>query len=261
MIDIMFIGIDHSHPADFSYYTAENDWWLLVEIKSKVIFHTVKGNVYANPGAVVVYPPNSNICYEANGETFVNSYVRFRTDEDFIVNGSFPREEPINVNISSNFDYLLRVLSSEVYLGDSSSGVVNHIMQTIFEKLCESSKSDSLGEYRQKLIDLRYEIIVSPQLDWNMEEIAKQLHVSPGYLSVLYKREFGISCKEDIVNHRIELAKEMLANSSDPAVKIASMCGYKCNEHFTRQFKKRVGVTPIEHRNGKRPSSSSEATV
>ncbi|MCD7847731.1 MAG: AraC family transcriptional regulator [Oscillospiraceae bacterium] len=249
MIDIMFIGIDHTHPADFSYYASDNDWWLLVEIKSKTILHTVKGNVYANPGTVVVYPPNSkHLCYEANGEPFVNSYVRFRTDEDFVINGNYPKEEPITPNLSSNFDYLLRVLSSEVYLGDSSSSVVNHIMQTIFEKLCESTRSDSADEYRQKLIDLRYEIIISPQLDWNMEELAKRFHVSAGYLSVLYKKEFGISCKEDIVTHRIELAKDMLANSQDPAVRIALMCGYKCTEHFTRQFKSRTGMTPIEYR-------------
>ncbi len=253
MIDIMYIGIDQIHPDNFVYGTVGNDYWLLLEVKSKAIFHTVQGSIFVNPGCVVVYPPNAEkLYYQANGEPYINSYIRFKTDEDFIINGNYPKGVPINISLSSNIGYLLRILSSEVYVGDSSSEVVKHVMKTIFQKLVESSQSAAMDEHRKKLIELRYKIIVSPQYNWSIEELAKEFHVSPGYLSVLYKKEFGISCKDDIVNHRLELAKDLLANTSDPAVKIAEMCGYSCVAHFTRQFKKKVGMTPTDYRNSKK---------
>ncbi len=92
MIDIMYIGIDHTHPDDFVYGIGDNEWWLLLVVKSKAIFHTTRGDIYTNPSTVVVYPPNADrLYYRANGEPFVNSYIRFKTDEDFIVNGTFPK--------------------------------------------------------------------------------------------------------------------------------------------------------------------------
>lgn len=248
MIDIIFLGLDHSHPSDFVYGVIP-DYWLLVFIKSKALFHTAKGDVHAQPGCVAIYPPGTLVYYQADGEDYVNSYVRFNTDEDFIVNGNYPKGVPIDINLPANIDYLLRIISSERCSGgNNTSNIVRHAMRTIFHKIIESAESKAMDEQRKKLLDLRYEIIVSPYLDWNLEDMAKRLHVSSGYLSVLYKKEFGISCKEDIVNHRIELAKDMLANTTGPAVKVASMCGYQCAEYFTRQFKKKVGITPGEYR-------------
>ncbi len=248
MIDIIFIGLDHSHPADFVYGVV-HDHWLMIFTKSKALFHTHKGDIHTQPGCVAIYPPGTFAYYQADGEEYVNSYVRFDTDEDLVINGNYPKCMPIDINLPTNIDYLLKIISSEIYMGgNNTSSIIRHSLRTIFHKIIESSESKVMDEQRKKLLDLRYEIIVSPYLDWNLEDMSERLHVSSGYFSVLYKKEFGISCKEDIINHRIDLAKDMLANTSDPSVKIATMCGYQCAEHFTRQFKKKVGMTPGEYR-------------
>lgn len=40
--------------------------------------------------------------------------------------------------------------------------------------------------------------------------MARQLHLSEGYMQVVYKNTFGISCMDDCINARIRLAKDQL---------------------------------------------------
>jgi len=74
--------------------------------------------------------------------------------------------------------------------------------------------------------------------------MAEELRVSPGYLQTIYKKAFGISCMDDVIAHRIRLAKEYLTHSSQTVAEIASRCGYQNVGHFCRQFKQYTGMTP-----------------
>ena len=38
-----------------------------------------------------------------------------------------------------------------------------------------------------------------PALDWNVPDMASQLHLSTGYLHLLYRRQFGVSCMDDVI--------------------------------------------------------------
>ena len=45
------------------------------------------------------------------------------------------------------------------------------------------------------------------------------------------------------------MAQEMIVNSTLSIQEIASNCGYKNIEHFSRQFKKKYKITPLKYRN------------
>ena len=49
---------------------------------------------------------------------------------------------------------------------------------------------------------------------------------------------------EDVIKHRLLLAKEKIASSNLPIYKIAEQCGYSNTEHFSRQFKNKYAMSP-----------------
>ena len=57
-----------------------------------------------------------------------------------------------------------------------------------------------------------------------------------------------VSAQGDTTDDLIEKAKEILSSSQATISQVAAMCGYDNEEHFMRQFKKNVGVTPTVYR-------------
>ncbi|MBC8987982.1 helix-turn-helix transcriptional regulator [Pedobacter sp. N36a] len=77
---------------------------------------------------------------------------------------------------------------------------------------------------------------------------ADQLHFSPNYFGDIIKKETGKSAHDYIQLKIMDIAKEKILNPSVNISEIAYELGFKYPAHFTRSFKKRVGVTPIEYR-------------
>jgi len=77
---------------------------------------------------------------------------------------------------------------------------------------------------------------------------AEKLFLSANYLGDLLKKETGKSAQEHIQQKMIDFAKERLFDSSKSISEIAYELGFKHPQHFTRMFKKQVGISPAEYR-------------
>ena len=78
--------------------------------------------------------------------------------------------------------------------------------------------------------------------------MAKQLHISVGCLHLLYKRQFGISCIDDIIESRFRQAKDCLPHTRLHIQEIAALCGCNSVERFGRQFRRQCGMSPGQYR-------------
>jgi len=85
------------------------------------------------------------------------------------------------------------------------------------------------------------------QEDTTVKELADIVHMNASYLSVLFKKEMGITISEYVNNLRIEKAKRLLKQGYK-VFDIARQVGYKNPSYFAYQFKKSVGLTPAEYR-------------
>lgn len=77
---------------------------------------------------------------------------------------------------------------------------------------------------------------------------AGQLHLSPNYFGDLIKRETGNTVMDYIQSKMIEQAKAQLFDSSKKLNQIACELGFRYQQHFTRLFKQKTGLTPNEYR-------------
>ncbi|MCP1381288.1 helix-turn-helix domain-containing protein [Runella salmonicolor] len=77
---------------------------------------------------------------------------------------------------------------------------------------------------------------------------AEKLNLSANYFGDLVKKETGKSALEYIQAKVIDLAQEKIFDSNKSISEIAYEIGYKYPQHFTRLFKQRVGMSPLEYR-------------
>lgn len=77
---------------------------------------------------------------------------------------------------------------------------------------------------------------------------AEKLHLSPNYFGDLIKKETGNTALDFIQSRLIDEAKVKIFEANQPLSEIAYQLGFKYQQHFTRLFKQKTGVTPNEYR-------------
>jgi len=77
---------------------------------------------------------------------------------------------------------------------------------------------------------------------------AEQLHLSPNYFGDLIKKETGNTALDYIQFKLIDAAKEKIFDPGKSINQVADELGFKYQQHFTRLFKRRTGMTPQEFR-------------
>lgn len=88
--------------------------------------------------------------------------------------------------------------------------------------------------------------------EFSLEEVAKEIGISPYYLSRLFKETEQVNYIDYVTGLRIEFAKEQLEKSEKSIKAICYESGYGDPNYFSRIFKKWTGRTPTEFREVKR---------
>lgn len=81
-----------------------------------------------------------------------------------------------------------------------------------------------------------------------VEEIAKELDMSPRYLSDSLKAETGKTVIEHIHLYLIDEAKNLLLEPRNPVADTAYQLGFQNPQYFSTLFKKKVGLSPSAYR-------------
>ena len=85
--------------------------------------------------------------------------------------------------------------------------------------------------------------------DVSLQDLAEHVGMNPTYLSLLFKEEMGATYIKHLTHIRMERAKEMLRDGFR-VNEVSEKVGYLNYRHFTETFKKHVGVTPGQYREG-----------
>ena len=77
--------------------------------------------------------------------------------------------------------------------------------------------------------------------------VAKQVDVSPSYLTALFHKNLQISPGEYIRRSKLQESKQMIRENEMNFTEIAAALQYSTVHHFSRQFKEKFGITPTEY--------------
>lgn len=80
------------------------------------------------------------------------------------------------------------------------------------------------------------------------EQIGKQFSFHPNYISQLMQRTTNMSLHQYLLHLRVSKARELLENTDNSITRIAMLTGFDNPCHFSKYFKKIVGVSPRRYR-------------
>lgn len=123
--------------------------------------------------------------------------------------------------------------------------------QVFLQQEAIPSESRGIGQVRASKIaqDAKRIIDAGYMKEISVEEIADQFQISVTYFNRIFKQFYEVTGKEYIINVRVEKAKEYLKNPNVSIKEAGAMVGYGDSNYFSRIFKKKTGLTPIEYRN------------
>ena len=82
----------------------------------------------------------------------------------------------------------------------------------------------------------------------SLEKLAVTAGMSPHQMGILFKKKFGVSCWQYVIDTRIEAAAKLLLIPGYSVGIVAEQCGFRDPYYFSRLFKKQTGVSPREYR-------------
>jgi transcriptional regulator GlxA family with amidase domain len=97
----------------------------------------------------------------------------------------------------------------------------------------------------QKTIRLMEEYLDREQ---SVQELARSVNLSTGRLSHLFKAATGVPPIQYLGRLRMERAKELLETTFLSVKEVKNRVGVNDDSHFVRDFKKRYGLRPVQHR-------------
>ncbi|WP_438433214.1 response regulator transcription factor [Gorillibacterium sp. sgz500922] len=84
------------------------------------------------------------------------------------------------------------------------------------------------------------------QMGVTLDELAEYCRITPEYLSSLFQKETGKSFSAYMKEMRVNMAKDLLLNSTLKSYEIAERVGYQDPKYFAKIFKESTGLTPKE---------------
>ena len=91
-------------------------------------------------------------------------------------------------------------------------------------------------------------VIAAPAERHSLSALAGALNVSPFHLAHVFRAEVGTSIHQYVLQLRLRLALERLAEGATSLSALGLDLGFSSHSHFTTSFRKHFGLTPREAR-------------
>ena len=138
------------------------------------------------------------------------------------------------------------------YSGDMIIAQLSMLLMTLV-RLTDAPKEAKLQTanaiHSENEIIRRAQIYVSTHIreKLSVPVVARQVDVSPSYLTALFHKNLQISPGEYIRRIKLRESKQMIRENNLNFTEIAAALQYSTVHHFSRQFKEKFGITPTEY--------------
>ena len=143
-----------------------------------------------------------------------------------------------------NYDFV-----AELYAVNDFEGLcawVVRMLETFLDTVSKGKDQPASAQLNDALSYIR----IHHMRNLSLDEVAEAVHVSPYYLSHLFREKLGVTYVEYVTGVRMEMAKNYLLHTRMPVSAIAEKLGYDDAGYFGKVFRKYTGLTPKGYRKG-----------
>lgn len=235
-----------------------SSWLLEYTSTGSADIHVGEGTISAGKNSIFVYDPGAPQSYEIadTGVIWTHYWVCFQPRSEWLDWMNWPQrdrglwmldrlESEVSNRVKSCFDDLLKV-----FLGPLPQR--EHLAMSLLEQLllwCDSANPNTESQRLDPRVQRAMAYICEHYREpLTLELIASASGISPSRLAHLFPQEVGITPMRYLEQHRIEIARQRLAVTSDSISAIAERVGYGSASYFSKVFRSVQGCTPRESR-------------
>ena len=255
-VDATKCDIKTTHPPKYIHSSKSNPHWLIMCFQTPFMYEYDNKTYIGKPGDCLINPPGIHVLHGPTDEMdigFQNDwiYIAGTGIEEFIDKYNIPVNMAFNVGspkflTNSIQSIMYEKLNKEPYFGEKISSIVQSVMIDIAR--CVIKTPTPFNKHSEKFNEIRNEIFNSVEENWTLEKMAERTGYSVSRFCYLYKKIFKESPSSDLLNMRIQKAKNMLSYSDISIGQIAEKTGFSSDHHFSYAFKKITNITPTEYR-------------
>lgn len=138
--------------------------------------------------------------------------------------------------------------AKDLYAQKHTQAPVEQLLIQVFQQYLHQSKHKKTPVWAKELKNM-----IQDQVDTNMvislQQASEDLEINPSYLSREFSKHFDdLSFGDYIRKMRIDKALNFMHTSAYSLTEIAYLTGFSDQSHFTRIFKKQMGMTPSDYK-------------
>ena len=184
-------------------------------------------------GTLVFLAPGQVIGVEDNGKVYQPQGMALVFHPDLLRGTTLGRT-------IKDYTFFSYQVNEALHLSEQERHIIIDCFRNIEEEL-----HHTIDKHSQRLIVSNIELFLNLP---TVKYCADQMHLSANYFGDLIKKETGKTASEHIQTKLIDIAKEKVFDTGKTISEIAYELGFQYPQHFSRLFKKVVGVTPNEYR-------------
>ena len=252
------IGYNHRHDADFIIERPNGSGdCLLLLLKTPAIFTINDIDLTLPKNTFFLYSEGCPQRYRCIPfQPFVNDWIHFSfegQEAQAFLDLGLTYETPVTLRSPYFISFCIKSIAGEYYSNHQhkQSNIQHYfalLCNHVSEGICTQHTSVEATNYFELLSAVRNRMYSGNYRFYSVESSAHEICMSKSNFQHLYKKYFGVSFMEDLIQSRIEHAKTLLIHTQLTSADIAKQCGYQTFAHFSRQFKKIVGMSPLTFR-------------
>ena len=202
------------------------------------IHHAKSGDIFFCPIGV------ENSIYADSENPFLLSGIEITTNDNDYLEKNL--NEKNNIIPNPFLHSIIKEIINQYFLSTIfSDKICNNLLTSLLYKLFNLSSFDSY-DIRQDIIDYIQENF---NKNLNHRTLSNLFNFHKNTINNILIKSCGLTLKNYQIELRLKRASELLSYSNKPVLEIAEICGYSSASFFSKQFKEKLNLSPLQWRN------------
>lgn len=245
-------GVNTGHKRGFVHKTASSPHDLLLSFKTPFFCEIDGMRVEGAPGDIILHRKGSTVIHGpiSAKDAFVNDWIYFSDDDGTIESLPLPFDRILQISENAQIETLIsNIMEESVRADDYSHRLISDTIYRMLTLVCRAVPTEWQEENTvlTRFKEARVHILHHYGEKWTLLKMAELTGYSVSRFCALYTEFFGISPMNDLLDTRLENAKDLLSLHAYKVGDVAEMCGFSSIHYFSGFLKERTGKSPSEY--------------